>query len=131
MSESSPPNGQHGPSQGGGDPWAAFGYLVAGVAVYGALGWGLATWLHASYLLPIGIVVGAVLGLVMVMYQTGLFSGGIPGSTTPSGEQARPPDGAPSPPAAGDGIPSWPQPHDPVRQVPPPGESTDDRGDSE
>ena len=64
------------PPEGGGDPWAAFGYLVAGVGAYGALGWGLGTWLHASYLLPIGILLGAVLGLVLVFYQFGRTPGG-------------------------------------------------------
>lgn len=57
--------------EGGGDPWAAFGYLVAGVGLYGLLGWGLGVWLNASYLTPIGIIVGAVLGLVLVYYQFG------------------------------------------------------------
>jgi ATP synthase protein I len=59
------------PDEGPGDPWAAFGYLVAGVAVYGLLGWGLGTWLHAAYLTPIGILVGAVLGLYMVWARYG------------------------------------------------------------
>jgi hypothetical protein len=61
--------------RGGGDPWAAFGYLVAGVGFYGLLGWGLGVWLHASYLTPIGIIVGAVLGLVLVYYQFGRAPG--------------------------------------------------------
>lgn len=51
----------------GGDPWAAFGYLVSGVALYGAIGWGLSVWLHADYLIPIGILVGAALGMYMVI----------------------------------------------------------------
>lgn len=51
----------------GGDPWAAFGYLVSGVVFYGGIGWGLSVWLHASFLLPIGIVVGAGLGMYMVI----------------------------------------------------------------
>ncbi len=55
--------------EGGGDPWAAFGYLVAGVGVYGLLGWGLSVWLDASYWIPVGILVGAALGLVLVYYQ--------------------------------------------------------------
>jgi endonuclease/exonuclease/phosphatase (EEP) superfamily protein YafD len=50
----------------GGDPWAAFGYLVAGVLFYGALGWGLSVWLHAEYWIPIGILVGAGFGMYMV-----------------------------------------------------------------
>lgn len=61
---------QHGsPSEpspdGSGDPWAAFGYLVAGVAVYGALGWLLDRWLDTSFLLPVGVVVGAAFGLYL------------------------------------------------------------------
>lgn len=49
-----------------GDPWAAFGYLVAGVLFYGVLGWVLSLWLHASYWIPIGILVGAGFGIFMV-----------------------------------------------------------------
>ena len=53
----------------GGDPWAAFGYLVAGVAFYGAVGWGLSVWLDATYWIPIGILVGAAFGLYLVFKQ--------------------------------------------------------------
>lgn len=56
--------------QGGTDPWAAFGYLVSGVAVYGLLGWGLSVWIDASWPIPVGILIGAGLGLVLVFYQT-------------------------------------------------------------
>ena len=48
------------------DPWAAFGYIVSGVAVYGLAGWGLGQWLGASWLTPVGVLVGAVLGIYMV-----------------------------------------------------------------
>lgn len=48
-----------------GDPWHAFSYLVTGVGFYGLAGWLLDRWLETSYLLPIGIVAGAVLGLFM------------------------------------------------------------------
>jgi F0F1-type ATP synthase assembly protein I len=54
------------PDEGGGDPWAAFGYLVAGVLFYGFLGWLLSIWLHAEYWIPIGILVGAGFGMYMV-----------------------------------------------------------------
>jgi hypothetical protein len=50
----------------GGDPWAAFGYLVAGVAFYGVIGWLLSVWLNATYWIPIGILVGAGFGLYLV-----------------------------------------------------------------
>jgi len=49
-----------------GDPWAAFGYLVAGVAFYGALGWGLSVWLHHDYWIPIGLLVGLGFGMYLV-----------------------------------------------------------------
>lgn len=71
MSESPQPRQ---PPEGGGDPWAAFGYLVAGVGAYGLLGWGLGVWLHASYLTAVGILVGAVLSLVLIFYQFGRSS---------------------------------------------------------
>lgn len=48
-----------------GDPWHAFGYLVAGVAFYGLLGWLADRWLGTSFLVAVGIVVGAVLGVFM------------------------------------------------------------------
>jgi ATP synthase protein I len=49
-----------------GDPWMAFGYLVAGVLLYGAIGWGLDRWWGTSFMVVIGILLGAGLGT----YQT-------------------------------------------------------------
>lgn len=48
-----------------GDPWHAFGYVVAGVAVYGALGFLADQWLGTSYLVAVGIIVGASFGIYM------------------------------------------------------------------
>lgn len=48
-----------------GDPWHAFGYLVSGVAMYGVLGWLADRWLGTSFLVAIGILIGAGLGLYM------------------------------------------------------------------
>lgn len=47
------------------DPWRSFGYLVAGVAFYGAVGWGLDRWLGTRFLVAVGIIVGAALGIYM------------------------------------------------------------------
>jgi ATP synthase protein I len=49
-----------------GDPWMAFGYLVSGVLLYGAIGWGLDRWWGTSFMVVIGILLGAGLGI----YQT-------------------------------------------------------------
>lgn len=51
--------------QSPGDPWHAFAYLVSGVGLYGLVGWLLDGWLGTSLLLPLGIVLGAVLGLYL------------------------------------------------------------------
>lgn len=41
----------------------ALSYLISGVLLYGALGWVGDHFLHTSFLLPIGIVVGAAFGI--------------------------------------------------------------------
>ena len=48
-----------------GDPWHAFGYLVSGVAFYGLLGWLADRWLGTSFLVAVGILIGAVLGVYL------------------------------------------------------------------
>lgn len=54
-----------------GDPWHAFGYLVAGVFFYGAVGWALDRWLGTSFLVVIGILFGAGLGIYMTFSRFG------------------------------------------------------------
>lgn len=61
-----PPSGDDHPS---GDPWHAFGYLVSGVAVYGLLGWLADRWLGTSFLVALGIVIGAGLGIYMTLMR--------------------------------------------------------------
>lgn len=48
-----------------GDPWHAFGYLMSGVILYGIVGWGLDRWIGTDFLVGVGIVFGAVLGIFM------------------------------------------------------------------
>jgi hypothetical protein len=115
MTRKSPSPEPSDSSEPSGDPWAAFGYLVAGVAVYGLIGWGLATWLHAAYLIPIGILVGAALGLYLVFKRYG---------------------GAPKP--LGDSITDALRTNDPQRPAPGRGDGPtrpdhrrDDRGETE
>lgn len=48
-----------------GDPWLAFGYIVSGVFLYGLIGWGLDRWLGTSFLVAIGIILGAGFGIYM------------------------------------------------------------------
>jgi len=73
MSQQDPSGPRHdeGPS---GDPWQAFSYLVAGVLLYGGLGWLADRWLGTSYLVAIGILLGAGLGGFMVFKTFGVSS---------------------------------------------------------
>lgn len=64
-----PPSDEHDTPTG--DPWHAFGYLVSGVAVYGVLGWLADQWLGTSFLVAIGIVLGAGLGIYMTYARFG------------------------------------------------------------
>lgn len=48
------------------DPWRTVGQLTAGVLFYGFLGWLADRWLDTSFLVAVGIVVGACLGLYTV-----------------------------------------------------------------
>lgn len=48
-----------------GDPWHAFGYLVAGVVCYGLLGWLADRWIGTSFLVAVGVLIGAGLGIYM------------------------------------------------------------------
>lgn len=54
------PSGQ--PNQ---DPWRAFSYVLTGVLFYGLIGWGLDQRIGTTFLVGIGIVVGAGLGLYL------------------------------------------------------------------
>lgn len=60
-----------------GDPWLAFGYLVSGVLLYGAMGWLADWWLGTTFLVVIGILFGAGLGI----YMTFKRFGGVPTAT--------------------------------------------------
>ena len=51
------------------DPWQSVGYLVAGVAAYGVLGWLADQWLGTSFLVAVGIVVGAGLGIYLTIVR--------------------------------------------------------------
>ena len=62
MSRQDPSPGAQGPS---GDPWHAFGYIVSGVALYGFLGWLADRWLGTQFLVAVGILLGAGLGIYL------------------------------------------------------------------
>ena len=64
MSQQIPPSAPE-PRGPQGDPWHAFGYVVSGVAMYGFFGWLADRWLGTAYLVAVGILFGASLGIYM------------------------------------------------------------------
>jgi ATP synthase protein I len=48
-----------------------FSYLVAGLLVYGAIGWVIAHFSHIELFFPIGMFVGIVISLCWVVYKYG------------------------------------------------------------
>ncbi len=64
MSQQNPPSAPK-PSSPQGDPWHAFGYVVSGVVMYGLIGWLVDRWLGTSFIVAVGILIGAGLGIFM------------------------------------------------------------------
>ena len=52
-----------------GDPWHAFGYIVSGVAIYGFLGWLLDRWFETTFLVALGIIIGAGFGIYLTFVR--------------------------------------------------------------
>ena len=51
--------------------YAALSYLIAGVVLYGGLGWLLDHWLHTQFCLPIGLVLGLGLAVFLIIKHFG------------------------------------------------------------
>lgn len=72
---STPPRrpGEKPPSQSGADAgWAALGYLLAGMAVWGGLGWLVDRWLGLPNVgLLIGLIGGAAAGVYLTVKRLG------------------------------------------------------------
>ena len=52
--------------------WAAVSYLVAGIVVWGLIGWLVDHWLHTGKIaIAVGCVLGAALGIYLVVRKLG------------------------------------------------------------
>jgi F0F1-type ATP synthase assembly protein I len=52
-------------------------YPIGGVVAYGLLGWLVATLIHASWPIPVGMVLGLAIGTAYVIYRYGTETGRI------------------------------------------------------
>lgn len=58
-------------SESTGDGHTALAYLIAGIGLYGGAGWFLDRWLGTQFLLPIGLILGAGLGIYLIVRRFG------------------------------------------------------------
>jgi F0F1-type ATP synthase assembly protein I len=59
------------PRGGQNESWSVFGYLISGMAVYGGIGWIAGRLTHLSFLFPVGMLTGLILGIVLILYRYG------------------------------------------------------------
>ena len=60
-----------GESPGAGAGWAVLGTLIAGMAVWGGIGWLLDRWLNTRAFLPIGVIVGVASAIYLIVVKYG------------------------------------------------------------
>jgi F0F1-type ATP synthase assembly protein I len=51
--------------------WSIVGYLLSGLLIWGGIGWGLDRWLGTTYLVLIGMLLGAGASIYLVWLRFG------------------------------------------------------------
>ena len=51
--------------------WSIVGYLISGLLIWGGIGWGLDRWLGTTYLVLIGMLLGAGASIYLVWLRFG------------------------------------------------------------
>lgn len=59
------------PTPTSGDPYAIIAYLLSGMVLYGGIGWALDRWLGTTFLVAVGLLIGATLSLIVVYLRFG------------------------------------------------------------
>ena len=55
----------------GDDGMVVLSYIITGVVLYGGIGWLVARWLHTTWPLPIGIIVGLAASTYLIIKRYG------------------------------------------------------------
>lgn len=71
MAENRTPDSDSSGSVPSVDPGHVISYLLSGVIAYGLIGWALDKWLGTTWIVAVGIVVGAGLGIYMTWRRFG------------------------------------------------------------
>jgi ATP synthase protein I len=51
------------------DGWAIMSYMIAGMILYGGIGWLVGRWTGISVLFPVGMILGLALGIALIIYR--------------------------------------------------------------
>ena len=85
-----PASGAPAVSGGMNEGMRVLSYLISGVALYGALGWVGDRFLGTAFLLPVGIVLGAALGIFVIIRRFGrVEEAGTTGAATLPGRRGQ------------------------------------------
>ena len=57
------------PSPDASDGWRIFSNMIAGMVIYGGIGWLVGHWTGISVLFPLGMIFGIVLSVLMVIFR--------------------------------------------------------------
>jgi ATP synthase protein I len=57
------------PSSDASEGWRIFCSMIAGMVLYGGLGWLIGHWTGISILFPLGMILGIVLSVLMVIFR--------------------------------------------------------------
>ena len=64
--------GRQSPDQSGANQgWSVLGTLLAGICVWGGIGWLIDLWLETSFVKAIGVIVGAAASIYYVTVRFG------------------------------------------------------------
>lgn len=68
MAGDQPPQQRPDPQSGANDGWVAVGYLLAGIGVWGGIGWFIDRWLHwGGAATAVGSIIGVAGGIYLVL----------------------------------------------------------------
>ncbi len=57
------------PPSDAGDGWRIFSSMIAGMVLYGGIGWLIGHWTGISILFPLGMLLGIVLSVLMIIFR--------------------------------------------------------------
>jgi ATP synthase protein I len=68
MTPSDPPAPKQQPPRAD-EGWRVFSNMIAGMILYGGVGWLIGHWTHIPILFPLGMLLGLALALLMIIFR--------------------------------------------------------------